>query len=162
MFSKMDPYAIIKLRDAEYRSKTLKNAGKLPKWNETFVINVKYIGDDMTMHIFDEDVTSSDLIGEVTFKISALCITGGLNDWFNISYKGKKSGSIHLKSEWIPDEAPKAEAKQPAQQQFGVNQAMNLLGGAMIGQPIQPMGMPQGMMYGQQPMGMQQQPMGMQ
>ena len=103
MFSKMDPYAIIKLRDAEYRSKTLKNAGKLPKWMETFVIPVKYIGDDMTMPIYDEDVTSSDLVGDVTFKISALCIEGGLNDWFNIQYKGKKSGSIHLKSEWIPD-----------------------------------------------------------
>ena len=116
MFSKMDPYCIIKLRDAEYRSKTLNNAGKLPKWNETFVINVKYIGDDMTITCYDEDVTTSDLIGAVDFKISALCIAGGLNDWFNIQYKGKKAGTIHLKSEWIPDSATQPEAAKPAAQ----------------------------------------------
>jgi Ca2+-dependent lipid-binding protein len=47
MFSKMDPYAKIAYREQNFRSKTLNNAGKLPKWNETFEINVKYIGDDL-------------------------------------------------------------------------------------------------------------------
>jgi len=41
----------------------MQGAGKTPKWNQTFDIDVKYIGDDLTLTILDEDVTSSDKVG---------------------------------------------------------------------------------------------------
>ena len=63
---------------------------------------MKYIGDDLTASVFDEDVSSSDLVGTATIKLSALCVNGGLDDWFALEYKGKSSGSIHLKGKFMP------------------------------------------------------------
>ena len=34
----------------------------MPKWDQIFDIDVKYIGDDMNITVFDEDVTSSDMV----------------------------------------------------------------------------------------------------
>ena len=80
----------------------LQGAGKTPVWNQTFNIDVKYIGDDLNVAVYDEDVTSSDLVGQAQIKLSALCVNGGLDEWFGIQYKGKQSGSIHLRGQWHP------------------------------------------------------------
>ena len=47
-------------------------------------IDVKYVGDDMHLQVFDEDVTDSDLVGETTIKLSDFCINRGIDDWFEI------------------------------------------------------------------------------
>jgi len=83
-FSKMDPFCVITCREEKYKTKVLQGAGKLPKWNETYDIEVKYIGDDMTIEVRDEDVTSSDLIGSTVIKLSSLCANGGLDEWFKL------------------------------------------------------------------------------
>ena len=70
----------------------MQGAGKTPKWEQIFDIDVKYIGDDMSVTVFDEDVTTSDTVGSTSIKISALCTNGGLDDWFPIQYRGKQSG----------------------------------------------------------------------
>ena len=62
----------------------------------------------------DENMGSDDTIGSATVKLSALCINTGIDEWFELQYKGKKAGHIHLKSEWTPHgeelkEMPKAE-----------------------------------------------------
>jgi len=67
-----------------------------------FDIDVKYIGDDMCIKVFDEDVTSNDAIGACQTKLSSLCVPGGLDEWFTITYKGKSAGQVHLRSQWIP------------------------------------------------------------
>ena len=59
----MDPYVKIETRQQNLRTKTMQGAGKTPKWDQIFDIDVKYIGDDMTLTVLDEDVTSSDKIG---------------------------------------------------------------------------------------------------
>lgn len=51
-----------------------------------FDIDVKYIGDDMTLTVFDEDVTSSDKVGSAVIKLSSLCVNGGLDEWFQIQH----------------------------------------------------------------------------
>ena len=63
---------------------------------------MKYIGDDITFQVFDEDPGSDDLIGEATIKLSAICANGGIDEWFQIAYRGKNSGQIHLKGEFTP------------------------------------------------------------
>ena len=78
-------------------------------------IDVKYIGDDLHLAVMDENVTDSDTVGDATIKLSSLCIGTGLDEWFEIQYKGKKAGVIHLKSTWKPTgsalvDKPKAEA----------------------------------------------------
>jgi len=91
-FGKMDPYAIVKYREQEHKTQTKNNAGKTPVWNSTYDLDIKYIGDDITIVVYDEDVTSSDLIGECTFKPSTLSVPGGITEWFDLQYKGKKAG----------------------------------------------------------------------
>jgi Ca2+-dependent lipid-binding protein len=41
----------------------LQGAGKTPTWNETFELDVKYIGDDLMLEVLDEDTVSNDKIG---------------------------------------------------------------------------------------------------
>ena len=101
-FSKMDPYCVIETRHQKVRTRTINEAGKTPKWNQVFDIDVKYIGDDMIVTVYDEDVTSDDLVGKTTIKLSSLCINGGLDDWFPIQFKGRQSGQVHLKGDWRP------------------------------------------------------------
>jgi len=102
-FGKMDPYVIMNTRMQRIRTKTATNQGKTPKWPGEFMdIDVKYVGDDLLVQVFDEDVTDSDHIGENSIKLSSLCIGSGLDEWFEIQHKGKKAGSIHLRSEWHP------------------------------------------------------------
>ena len=80
-----------------------KAAGKNPVWTNEFVkIDVKYIGDDMHLEVFDEDVVDSDLVGDTTIKLSALCMGNGISEWFEIQFKGHKAGTIHLRSVWVP------------------------------------------------------------
>ena len=57
-----------------------------------FELDIKYIGDDMWIKVFDEDITDNDPIGAVQMKASSLCIPGGLDEWFTITYKGKSAG----------------------------------------------------------------------
>ena len=110
----MDPYVTIETRMQRLRTNTMKNAGMEPCWqDERFDIDVKYIGDDMHMAVWDEDMTSSDLVGETTIKLTALAANGGIDEWYSIQYKGKKSGDVHIKSSWKPTGGSLAE--KPAQ-----------------------------------------------
>ena len=102
MVGKMDPYVVIHNRFQKVRTVTQEEAGKEPVWNETVDLDVKYIGDDIKIWVMDENVTDSDIVGEASVKLSALCVNGGLDDWWTITYKGKKAGSLHLKGDWKP------------------------------------------------------------
>jgi len=97
-FGKMDPYVKISTRQQQFKTAVKNGAGKTPMWNQTFNIDVKYIGDDMTVQVYDEDPGSDDIIGEATMKLSALCVNGGIDEWFQIAYRGKSSGQLHLKA----------------------------------------------------------------
>lgn len=55
------------------------------------------------MTVFDQDVTSDDKVGEVSIKISSLCANGGIDEWFEIQYKGKIAGKVHLISRYTHD-----------------------------------------------------------
>ena len=60
MFGQMDPFVMIQTRMLKYRTTTKDGAGKKPVWNEGFDIDVKYVGDDITIQVMDEDVTEND------------------------------------------------------------------------------------------------------
>ena len=55
-------------------------------------------------------MTDSDLIGETSIKLSTFCVGSGIDEWYDIQYKGKQAGTIHLKSEWTPTGAALVEA----------------------------------------------------
>ena len=104
-FGKMDPFAVIDYRNERFKTVTKQNAGKLPVWNQTFKFDIKYIGDDMIFKVFDEDVTDNEAIGAFQTKVSAFARPGGLDEWFNLTYKGKSAGQLHIKSAWTPKSA---------------------------------------------------------
>ena len=64
-FSKMDPYVVIETRNQKLKTRTLDGAGKTPKWDQVFDVDVKYIGDDMKITVYDEDLTASDLVSSI-------------------------------------------------------------------------------------------------
>ena len=58
--------------------------GKEPVFNEDFVFDVKYIGDDFHMRILSKNTMVSDgLIGQATIKVSALTHPD-FDDWFKV------------------------------------------------------------------------------
>ena len=102
MIGKMDPYVVISQRMEKFRTKTQDGAGKNPVWDEIVTLDVKYIGDDLTIWVKDEEICEDELIGETTCKLSSLCVEGGIDDWWQLTYKGKKAGMLHMKGEWQP------------------------------------------------------------
>ena len=124
-FGKMDPYCKITTRQQEFKTAVQNGAGLTPTWNETFEIDVKYVGDDCNIEVHDEDLGSDDMVGIYTFKLSSLCVNGGLDEWFPIAYLGKQSGQVHLKGVWKPHGAgaqPAGGAQQQVMQQPGMQQ----------------------------------------
>ena len=59
--------------------------------------------------ILDEDVTANDKVGETSIKLSALCANGGIDEWFEIQYKGKIAGKVHLRSVFTAKGASEAK-----------------------------------------------------
>jgi len=47
-------------------------------------------------------VFDSDFVGEASIKWSSLCMNGGMDDWFDLLYRGKKAGQIKLKVKFTP------------------------------------------------------------
>jgi len=103
-FSKMDPYVNIIYNAVKVgKTKTLDGAGKKPKWNQSFEIQIMDIMDDIYFEVKDEDLTSSDLIGTLKCKIfNILGPNNGMAEWHDITYHGKRAGKIHLDTAWTP------------------------------------------------------------
>ena len=57
----------------------------------------------MHFKVWDDDRIKDDFIGDGVSKVSAFCVGKGIDDWFEIEWKGKSAGKIHLKSTWVPD-----------------------------------------------------------
>jgi len=101
-FGKMDPFCFMRVREATWKSQVCNGGGKNPKWQgQVFAVDVKYFGDDLFIDIRDDDVTGTDNVGENTIKLSSLIIQDrGINEWFELQYKGKSAGRVHLICEW--------------------------------------------------------------
>lgn len=99
----MDPYIKMSSREQEWKSTIQKNAGKKPKWEgEYFDVEVHYHGDELHFQVLDEDIGRDGHVGEGSTKLSALIHADGVNEWFEIQFKGESAGKIHLKTEWVP------------------------------------------------------------
>ena len=61
-FTKMDPWAQLETRTQKVRTRTMQGAGKTPKWNQAFDLDVKDANDNVTLTIWDEDSASHDKV----------------------------------------------------------------------------------------------------
>lgn len=64
MFGKMDSYVSIEYQGTCYQTKVDKNGGLTPKWNQTLVIPVKSMGDDLKISCLADGLLGLDIIGE--------------------------------------------------------------------------------------------------
>ena len=68
------------------RTETIEDGGKTPTWNETFDLEVTQINDNITLRVMDENVRANTEIGCCSIKLAAMCVTGGLENWWPIAH----------------------------------------------------------------------------
>ena len=73
-----------------------------PVFNETFLIDVKNIADEMKIEVLDDDIGKDEKLGETTIKLSTLCVSDAIDTWIDVQSEGEVAGRIHLKSDWNP------------------------------------------------------------
>jgi Ca2+-dependent lipid-binding protein len=59
----MDPFVEITIGSQKLKTKTHKNGGKVPRWEETLKFKVGN-EDELKLVVYDEDMTKNDLVGE--------------------------------------------------------------------------------------------------
>ena len=101
-FKKMDPYVILKLENQTFKTKTAKNAGKKPVWNDTFYFNKLTDNKYIEFEVWDEDTfTPDDLIGKGSlplYNVDSVSIRV-----VPVIYKGKNAGEVTFRIELLPD-----------------------------------------------------------
>ena len=122
----MDPYVVIRNKSNAMRTNTIENGGKSPIWNETLEITVSDISDDIHLRVMDENIGSNCEIGSCNVSLRAVCVQGGLEQWYPISFGNKVAGRVRLCGEWCPsgsDPVSIAAATMPGLQQTVVQES---------------------------------------
>jgi Ca2+-dependent lipid-binding protein len=101
---KMDPYVRIVCRDFNWKSAADRNGSKKPVWehDNSFDIDVKYLGDDIYFKVLDEDKGKDEKVGDGCAKISTFCAQEHSDLWLDIEYKGKDAGKVRFVTHWKP------------------------------------------------------------
>lgn len=101
-FGKMDPFAEVyyDISKSKFKTKTINDGGKNVKWNETFKIPLKSDSDGtLKLGVYDEDVGSADLVGEVSLTMSSLFSSFESQPsrrTLTLLYKDKKAGELTI------------------------------------------------------------------
>lgn len=110
---KMDPFCVMKINNIEKKTKVLDDAGKVPKWEESFEFQAK-IGDILSFIVYDEDKIGNDLVGQGSFSITELYLNNKTLSWLPITYdKNKAAGEVYFEIEFIPE--PEKPADVPGE-----------------------------------------------
>lgn len=98
----MDPFVeILTPGGQKFRTTVLQDAGKTPKWNQKIEIPGK-LSDSLKLTVYDEDIMTNDLVGEITQTIEQLQQHGDKPRWFNFFYQNKVSAEIMFSGKWFP------------------------------------------------------------
>ena len=106
LMGKMDPYVVIKMGKIEQATTVKDEAGKQPKWNETFEFSAKN-GDRMEIAVWDKETTiSDDLVGTTEYIINTdllqtkqiLCLP------IFFGKKNENGGEVLLEMQWTEQE----------------------------------------------------------
>jgi len=119
----MDPYVKLVIGPVVFRTKTKDSAGKHPNWSDIFEFH-RTTESNMQVYVYDEDVTSDDLVGQADIDLNAICNSSSksLSAYVQLRYKGKSAGEIFLDIIFHPDNptggypiAPSYAPTQPVQ-----------------------------------------------
>ncbi|KAJ9077477.1 hypothetical protein DSO57_1016421 [Entomophthora muscae] len=95
-FSKQDPYLTYKLGESRGKTKTNRNGGTSPTWNEITFLDVTPQTYKLRLRAYDEDLIGKDFIGEGTIDVSPAICSGELDGWFPLYCNSKLAGEIYL------------------------------------------------------------------
>ncbi len=90
----MDPFVQINYLGTIYRTKSQKEGGKNPSWNESFDLQIQSMGDEVEISIFDEDILTNDLVASSIFQLATLCKNQGISLWIPLNFEGKKAADL--------------------------------------------------------------------
>jgi Ca2+-dependent lipid-binding protein len=64
---------------------------------------VTEIFEELTLRIWDQNLTTSDAVGFTKIKMSSLIINCGIDDWFTIMFDNKPAGEIRISTSFAPE-----------------------------------------------------------
>eukprot|EP00004_Rigifila_ramosa_P003390 TRINITY_DN1364_c0_g1_i2.p1 TRINITY_DN1364_c0_g1~~TRINITY_DN1364_c0_g1_i2.p1 ORF type:complete len:169 (+),score=45.93 TRINITY_DN1364_c0_g1_i2:24-509(+) len=95
-FGKMDPYVVLEMDPYDFKTKTHKNGGKKPVWNQQFELVVDASSPNLSLTIWDNDRMRRDSkIAHTEIPVAQLF---NVDTWFDL----KPTGQIHIKSDAGP------------------------------------------------------------
>lgn len=92
VFGSMSPYITFIFNGKKLKTKVHDSGGKTPKWTDEFKVEVTDVTEEITMRVWDQDLTTSDAVGFAKIKMSSLMINCGVKDWFTITFDNKPAG----------------------------------------------------------------------
>ncbi|KAI9298733.1 hypothetical protein K502DRAFT_322677 [Neoconidiobolus thromboides FSU 785] len=96
-FSKQDPYLTYKLGESKARTKTVRNGGTNPQFDDTVSLKVDNNGGlKLRVRAYDDDLIGKDTIGEAIIDITKAIQQGDFDAWFPIYNQNKVSGELYL------------------------------------------------------------------
>jgi hypothetical protein len=95
-FDKSDPYCKILIGTFQLKTKTHKDGGSKPYWNQSFVVDCCY-QDSFDIQVYDrENIGSDKLMGEAKVLVKDVYTNGSQDIWVSLERKGKYKGKVHL------------------------------------------------------------------
>ena len=96
---KMDPYVNLTIGDQKLKTKTHEDAGKYPKWDESFTVKTKLNTNFKFVVMDKETVMSDDLIGEGSFDlVKNYALTKKVIN-APLAFKGELAGEVRMEIE---------------------------------------------------------------
>jgi Ca2+-dependent lipid-binding protein len=97
MFTKQDPYLKLILDNQSIKTKTHKNGGKNPTWNQTVILNLLPGASVLRVEAWDEDAMKDDFIGSGSINLEPIFKAGSQDLWVDLRTKsGSNAGQIRL------------------------------------------------------------------
>ncbi|XP_023313110.1 extended synaptotagmin-2-like isoform X2 [Anoplophora glabripennis] len=96
---KSDPYTILEVGEQSFRTETI-DCTVNPKWDYwcEFII-LEFSGQQLKLHVWDEDTTEDETLGKISLDISNLIKAGQSDLWLGL--EDVKHGQIHVRCTWL-------------------------------------------------------------
>ena len=93
----MSPYAVMETQMGKNKTKVIKRAGKMPKWNETFEIVIESNDQEVKLMIFDKGIINDEIIGETVIPFSEIVRSENPN-WHQLFYEDRLAAEICIQA----------------------------------------------------------------
>ncbi|KAI1899403.1 hypothetical protein AGOR_G00061420 [Albula goreensis] len=104
---KSDPYAVVRVGNSQFRSKTIKE-NLDPSWNEVYEFVVHEApGQELEVEVFDEDTDKDDFLGRFKLDLGDVMKERVVDKWYTL--EDVERGKVHLNMQWLSLQKDPAE-----------------------------------------------------